>query len=161
MTHWLWLRLRWGDQILARWHCWGICVCTHSFIAKSLLPEQSVRSVRTQPTAAEENRCQCADEYGQMVLNSGTFCSWMWPRQSRNSSQKSCKSDFTVLTVFHKIHIHKCWRLEAQVEFLLYISHPAQLMRSPTAWAQRSVQSRGPMSSQRALTRLITKFTAT
>lgn len=159
MTHWLWL---WGWGGATR--SWPgdtaegfVCVPT-VLIAKSLPPEQSVWSVCTQPTAAEVNQCQRADEYRQMVLNSGTFCSWTWPRQSRNSSQESRKSDFTLS---HKMHIHKCWSLEAQVEFLLYISHPARLMSSPTASAQRSVQSGRPVSSQRAPTRLITKFIAT
>lgn len=60
-------------------------------MAKLLLPEQSVQGVCTQPTAAEVNQRRRADEYGQMALNSGTFCSWTRPRQSRNESQNHAK----------------------------------------------------------------------
>lgn len=156
------VRLRWGDQILAGDTAEGFVCAPTDLMAKSLLPEQSAWRVHTQPTAAEANQRQHADEYGQMVLNSGTFCSWTRLRQSRNSSENSCtQSDFTVLTIFHRMHIHKCWSLEAQVEFLFYISHPARLMSSPAASAHRSVQSGRPTSSQRAPTRLITKFIAT
>lgn len=119
VTHWLWL---WGWGGATR--SWpgdtaeGFVCAPTVLIAKSLLPEQSAWRFHTQPTAAEVDQRQHADEYGQMVLNSGTFCSWTRPRQSGNSSQKSRKSNFTLLTVFHKMHIHKCWSLEAQVEFL-------------------------------------------
>lgn len=92
MTHWLWLWGRGGaTSSWPRDTADGFVYVPTVLMAKSSLPEQSVQGVCTQPTAAEVNQRQRADEYGQMALNSGTFCSWTRPRQSRNESQNCSK----------------------------------------------------------------------
>lgn len=108
-------------------------------MAKSSLPEQSVQGVCTQPTAAEVNQRQRADEYGQMALNSGTFCSWTRPRQSRNESQNCAKVTLQCLQYSRNAEVQ---RPKWSFFFFFYIIHPARLMSSPTASAQRSVAER-------------------
>lgn len=134
------LRSRWGDQFYAPWHHWGICVCAHSFNGQVVTARTvSARRLHAANSSWGEPASTCrriwtdGAELWNLLFLDATQTKQKWITKSR-------KSHFTVLTVFQK-----CWSSEAQVEyffFFFYIIHPARLMSSPTASAQRSVSER-------------------